>query len=61
MLCPKCGRVMKNVKHFEKGKSYQFYRCECMEMTHPKRVHYDDSIETMQNYKKKGNNNAKEK
>lgn len=50
MLCPKCGRAMKNIKHYEKGKNYQFYQCSCMFQTHQKRIHYDN-IETKQNYK----------
>lgn len=50
MLCPKCGRVMKNVMHFEQGKNYQYNRCQCLFETHQKRIHYDE-IETSQNYK----------
>ena len=50
MLCPKCGRTMKNVKHFEEGRSYQFNRCKCLFTTHKKRIHFDDDKETNQNY-----------
>lgn len=49
MLCPKCGREMKNVHHYEKDKKYQFYKCPCMLTTHQKRIHYDE-VETNQNY-----------
>lgn len=51
MLCPKCGKTMKNVKHFEEGRSYQFNRCKCLFTTHKKRIHFDDDKETNQNYK----------
>ena len=50
VLCPKCGRIMKNVKHYENGRSYQFYQCSCANTTHQKRIHYDEK-ETKQNYK----------
>ena len=49
MLCPKCGKEMKNVKHYEDGRSFQYYRCECLLRTHQKRIH-DDEVETNQNY-----------
>ena len=49
MLCPMCGRVMKNVMHYESGRSYQYNRCECTFKTHQKRIHYDE-VETKQNY-----------
>ena len=52
MLCPKCGRKMKNIKHYEKDKSYQFYQCVCTFKTHNKRIHYDE-CETNQNYIRK--------
>lgn len=42
MLCPKCGKTMKNVKHFERGRCYQFNRCKCLFTTHKKRIHFDD-------------------
>ena len=50
MLCPKCGRAMKNVKHFEKNRSYQYNQCACTFKTHQKRIHFDE-VETNQNYK----------
>lgn len=50
MLCPKCGKTMKNVKHFEIGRCYQFNRCKCLFTTHKKRIHFDEK-ETNQNYK----------
>ena len=51
MLCPRCGKKMKNVKHYEQDRSYQFYQCECTFTTHKKRIHYDE-VETKQNYKR---------
>jgi DNA-directed RNA polymerase subunit RPC12/RpoP len=43
MRCPKCGREMKNVMHFESGKDYQYNRCKhCLERTKQKRIHYED-------------------
>lgn len=45
MLCPKCGKQMKNVKHFEAGLNYQFNVCKCMFRTHRKRIHFDDKKE----------------
>lgn len=49
MLCPKCGRKMKNIKHFEQGRNYQYNQCGCTFKTHKKRIHFDE-IETKQNY-----------
>lgn len=49
MLCPKCGRKMTNVKHFEKERRYQYNQCECTFKTHQKRIHFDE-METNQNY-----------
>lgn len=36
MFCPKCGKRMNYVMHFEKDKSLQFYRCKCFFRTNYK-------------------------
>ena len=59
MLCPKCGKPMKNVKHYEAGRSYQYNRCECAMRTHQKRIHYEE-VETKQNYNEQDENESKE-
>lgn len=49
MLCPRCSRSMKNVMHFEKGKSYQFNLCsKCYNRTKNKRIHYEDNLKKVQ-------------
>lgn len=41
--CPKCGRMMHKVMHFEKEVSYAYHLCKnCITKTHKKRIHYDD-------------------
>ncbi len=43
MLCPRCNKNMKNIKHFEKDKRYQYNECTiCHEKTKNKRIHYED-------------------
>lgn len=52
MLCPKCGRTMKNIKHFEPGRNYQFNVCKCMFQTHQKRIHFDEETKEDKEEKK---------
>jgi len=43
MMCPKCGREMKNVLHFEDGRKYQYNKCPwCLYKTKNKRMHLDE-------------------
>lgn len=43
MLCPRCSRSMKNVMHFENGKSYQYNECrKCNMRTKNKRIHFEN-------------------
>ena len=48
MRCPKCSKEMKNVIHYEKGRSYQFNQCKCMTKTHVKRIHYNELDEKLE-------------
>lgn len=48
MLCPKCGKSMKNVMHFEKNKNYQFSQCNyCYNKTKNKRIHFSEDKNTI--------------
>ena len=43
MKCPKCGKEMSNMMHFESGKDYAYHSCKhCRKMTHRKRIHYEE-------------------
>ena len=43
MLCPKCGREMNNVLHFEEEKNFQYNICKhCNKRTKNKRIHYEE-------------------
>lgn len=52
--CPKCGKKMNTVMHFEKGSNYAYHSCSsCIIHTHRKRIHYEDFQDeylTTQNY-----------
>lgn len=48
MRCPKCGKEMQNIIHYEKGRSYQFNQCKCMTKTHVKRIHYNEPDEKLE-------------
>lgn len=56
MRCPMCGKIMKNIMHFEKDKNYAFHECPgCYVRTHKKRIHFEDvQNENKLNIKKQG-------
>ena len=50
MICPMCGKTMKNIMHFEKDKNYAFHECPgCYVRTHKKRIHFEDVKEEKKN------------
>ena len=51
-----CGKIMKNIMHFEKDKNYAFHECPgCYVRTHKKRIHFEDvQNENKLNIKKQG-------
>lgn len=63
LLCPKCGRKMNNVMHFDSNSSYQYKRCPfCFYESKNKRLYlntlYNDTDKNL-NKENKGNKNEK--
>lgn len=60
MICQRCKKVMKTMMHFEQGRSSQFKECpKCHDKTRPKRIRFEDILETEQlkiKQKNKGDN-----
>lgn len=54
MKCPRCNYEMKNMMHFENGKTFARHECpRCKSQTHQKRIHFEDFV------KEETNNNDK--
>lgn len=50
MICPRCNKPMNNTMHFEQGKNSQFKECpKCHDKTRPKKIRFEDVLETKLN------------